>query len=112
MPLVKLQSATASIIHLKALPPGTPRRVRAIWAAQIDSPVDANSAAACAVVGQDTEAQLSVMSPTECPLMRCSGRDRCHLISGRLKDAVGEGRPEAAFGVSGPWVSVRQPSAR
>ena len=53
--LVKLHHATASIIQPKALPPGTPRRVRAITAAQIDSPVDANSAAACTVVGQSTK---------------------------------------------------------
>jgi hypothetical protein len=51
----------ASIIHPNAVPPGTPRRVRAIWAAQIDSPVDANNAAACTVVDQDTGAQLSVI---------------------------------------------------
>ena len=59
MPLVKLHNAIASIIQPKAVPPGTPRRVRAIAAAQIDSPVDAKSAAACTVVGQNTEAQLS-----------------------------------------------------
>ena len=57
--LVKLHQATASIIQPNAMPPGTPRRVRAITAAQIDKPVDANSAAACTVVGQNTEASLS-----------------------------------------------------
>ncbi len=52
--LVKLHSATASIIQPNAAPPGTPRRVRAMTAAQIESAVDANSAAACTVVGQNT----------------------------------------------------------
>jgi len=52
--LVKLHQAIASIIQPKALPPGTPRRVRAMDAAQIDNPVDANSTATCTVVGQDT----------------------------------------------------------
>jgi hypothetical protein len=53
-PLVKLHHAMTSIIHPNAVPPGTPRRVRAIIAAQIDRPLDANSTAACTVVVQDT----------------------------------------------------------
>jgi len=53
--LVKLHHATASIIQPNAVPPGTPRRVRAITAAQIDNPVDANSAAACTVLGVNTK---------------------------------------------------------
>ena len=54
MALVKLHSATASIIQPNAALPGTPRRVRAMTAAQIDRPAEANSAAACTVVGQNT----------------------------------------------------------
>jgi hypothetical protein len=54
--LVMLHSATAIIIQLNAAPPGTPRRVRAMTAAQIDKPVEAMSAAACMVVGHNTEA--------------------------------------------------------
>jgi hypothetical protein len=44
--LVKLHHATASIIHAKAPPPGTPRRVRAMTIAQVERAVDASSAAA------------------------------------------------------------------
>src|SRR5688572_20843470 len=56
--LVKLHQAIASIIQPNAVPPGTPRRVRAITADQIDKPVDANSAAACRVVGENTGSSL------------------------------------------------------
>src|SRR5436190_21327001 len=58
MPLVKLHQAIATIIQPNAEPPGTPRRVRAMTAAQIDNPVDANSAAACTVVGQNTDSSI------------------------------------------------------
>jgi hypothetical protein len=57
--LAKLHSATASIIQLNARLPGTPRRVRAITADQIDSAVDPNSAATCTEVCQNTRPLLS-----------------------------------------------------
>jgi hypothetical protein len=55
MALAKLHSAIAIIIQPNAMPPGTPRRVRAMTAAQIDRPVEANNAAACTMVGKYTE---------------------------------------------------------
>ena len=54
MALVKLHSEMASISQPKAGPPGTPRRVRATIAAQIERAVDASSAAAWTVDGQNT----------------------------------------------------------
>ena len=42
-----------------SLTAGRRKQLSGMDAAQIDNPVDANSAAACTVVGQDTDASLS-----------------------------------------------------